>query len=703
MLPGYDLLATPGDGNLAWMLIEHLLPTDKKTGFTVGLSVFIPALVFIGSLMVALHVVLGIVASAHSGKVLGEKFHQIWAPLRVVIGFGALVSVTGSGLAGVHLIERMAFQIGTNSADAIAIGAVEHVVRDGHSLTPISAGGRDLAWQIVQSEVCTVVYNQARTRTEIFVRPPPAAVPPALMGEDVVTPPRKSWVPFFGEDTPEETTGTVWDYGTACGSVKFTAPSMETFSSFAAERRVAVGRLIQRVRGLDVGAAVARAFEQAGTSRNFDPANLSSDLDKMEAWRLAGVIAPGLISELHEIGDEFDATVGKSAAASSAAENTEIRQRLVDGVREHGWVLLPSYYRMMAHIAEKTATFGGERGVWIEPNADAWGAFKNEVAVAMEMLRSQNRAESNRLIVSSDDMASVGTEATLLADMINSISHPVLAYMTSYDGWRHDPVGDLINLGNRLSVGGQTAFGVGLAATGTASLMSAASQSPQKIVEFMMVPGWWAIGLAIIGGSVLSYVMPMMPYIYGIFALGAIAMSIIAFAIAGLLWAFVHIRMDGQELVDQVQSIGYKILFSILLHQPIVVLGFLAAHAITVVLLNIFLMTWNFAFLGSQGNSTVGFLGVGIGFGMMIYIQWHIILRLNGLQLELVHRVAAIFGAAIQGWGDTEHGNTVIAGSAGGVASNTNPGKPKPPIGGDPKPSPSGGKGSAGGGVTARR
>ena len=67
-----DLLATPDADNLAWKLAENLLPTETATGFTVGLSVFIPALIFIASMMMAWHVLLGIVSSAYSGKVLGE-------------------------------------------------------------------------------------------------------------------------------------------------------------------------------------------------------------------------------------------------------------------------------------------------------------------------------------------------------------------------------------------------------------------------------------------------------------------------------------------------------------------------------------------------------------------------------------------------------------------------------------------------------
>jgi len=699
-----DLLTTPDADNLAWKIMENLLPVDTATGFTVGLSVFIPTLVFIASLLMGWHVLTGIVNSAYSGRVLGEKWHQIWAPLRVVAGFGFLVSVTASGLAGVHLLERLIYMMGVNSADAIAVASVEHVVKDGHSLTPISAGGRQLAWQIVTGEVCTRIHHQAVERTAAYTGEKASSRLPPAAGEAVVRPAKKSWIPF-GAETPAAVTGFAWDYGQACGSLTISAPTTEEFGSFGEDRRKAAQTLIEQVRAFNPAQPLADAFRKSGTSRiHGDPATSStgSDLSHIRELQAQGVLVAGLVQRVNAIGDAYDAAVSGSAAAVSANEDRETREKLVEGVRTHGWTLIGSYYRMMSRIAEKSASYASERAVYREPNPEAWGGYRNEIAVAMDLIRSQNKAETNRLVVSGDDLAAVDSDATVLANVLNSISHPILDYMTAYDGWRSDPVGDLIAIGNRLSVGGQTAFTVALAATAGANFWSSTAGA---VVAFVMVPGWWAIGLAIVAGSVLSYVLPMMPYIFMIFALGALAMDIIAFAIAALLWAFVHVRMDGQEFVDQVQSIGYKALFSLMLRQPITVLGFLAAHATSVVLLNVFLMTWNFAFKGSQGGAAIGVIGLVVGFGMMIFIQWHILLRLFGLILELPARVSAMFGAAIQGWGDTEHGNTVIAASAGGISAHVRPNVPQIPGQKGPKDQgDSGGKGKPNvGGVTAPR
>lgn len=685
-----DLLTTPNADNLAYKLIENLLPTGTATGFTVGLSVFIPLLVFLASLMMGWHVLLGIVSSAYSGKVLGERWHQIWAPLRVVAGFGFLISVTGSGLAGIHLLERLIYTMGVNSADAIAVAAVKHVVKDGHSLTPISAGGRQLAWHVVAGEVCTAVHHQAVARTAMFTSDRASSSLPPATGSVVMTPAKKSWLPW-GQTTPASVQGFVWDYGQACGSFTFSAPTKDEFGSFGTDRRNAVETLVREVRAINVPGPILSTFK-SGTSQIHDIKDPPADLSHVRQWVRDGALVADLVARVNAIGDRFDAAVSKSAAAVAAKEDEETRRKLVQGVKTHGYAILASYYRTMSRSAEKAASYTSERATYREPNPDAWGGYKNEIAAAMELVRTQTRAETNRLIVSGDDLAAIGEDANILSDMVNAISHPVLNYLTGYDGWRTDPVGDLITIGNRLSVGGQSAFFVGLGATGAANFWSSTAG---KIVEFAMVPGWWVIGIAVVAGSVLSYVLPLMPYVFMIFALGALAMDLVTFAIAGLLWAFVHVRMDGQEFVDQAQSFGYQALFSLLLRQPITVLGFLAAHAISVVLLNIFLMTWNFTFVGSQSGGAIGFIGILVGFGMMCFIQWHILLRLFGLILELPPRVGAYFGASIQGWGDTEHGNTVIAGSAGGISANAKPTPPRTPGSKDPK-------GSTGGGMTSR-
>ena len=49
----------------------------------------------LGAGIISWHTVQGIVASAHTGKPLGDRWHTIWAPMRVVWGVGNLAPVKG--------------------------------------------------------------------------------------------------------------------------------------------------------------------------------------------------------------------------------------------------------------------------------------------------------------------------------------------------------------------------------------------------------------------------------------------------------------------------------------------------------------------------------------------------------------------------------------------------------------------------------
>ena len=57
--------------------------------------------------MLSWHTVNGLVASAHTGKPLGDRWHTIWAPLRVVWGIGNLAPVKGYCMAQILVINLL--------------------------------------------------------------------------------------------------------------------------------------------------------------------------------------------------------------------------------------------------------------------------------------------------------------------------------------------------------------------------------------------------------------------------------------------------------------------------------------------------------------------------------------------------------------------------------------------------------------------
>ena len=188
-----------------------------------------------------------------------------------------------------------------------------------------------------------------------------------------------------------------------------------------------------------------------------------------------------------------------------------------------------------------------------------------------------------------------------------------------------------------------------------------------------MWPGSYLIGGMALGGGALALVLPNIPYIFFVFTAVVIAVETMAFMIAGKLWAFAHIRMDGSDFINQQQAIGYQLLFSNFLRQPITALSFFGTTYINVWAHNLLLSTWSMAYTASLGNKAMTVFTLIFGFIIMLFLQWHIQLRIYGMMLDMTQRVAAIMGHHAAGWGEAHHGEAATAGAMAIVASNSRP------------------------------
>ena len=77
--------------DIAQGLINSLLSTDSQSALMTALSTFSTNMLAIASMMLAWHTLVGIVATAKEGRLLGSKWHVIWAPIRVSLGIALLV------------------------------------------------------------------------------------------------------------------------------------------------------------------------------------------------------------------------------------------------------------------------------------------------------------------------------------------------------------------------------------------------------------------------------------------------------------------------------------------------------------------------------------------------------------------------------------------------------------------------------------
>ena len=137
--------------------------------------------------------------------------------------------------------------------------------------------------------------------------------------------------------------------------------------------------------------------------------------------------------------------------------------------------------------------------------------------------------------------------------------------------------------------------------------------------------------------------------------------------VAAPLWAFFHIRMDGQEFVDQVQRPGYMIAFNLILRPVLMIFGLMLGYLV------FGSMLWfvNYTFLpvsASLGQtSSVGIVGAVVLIILMSYLDFQIAMRSFHLITEIPERVSRWFGQGGENLSDDKEGQGASQFFVGGL------------------------------------
>ncbi|TQN56769.1 hypothetical protein FLX27_29535, partial [Agrobacterium tumefaciens] len=224
-----SLFQEPPDSNLAWQLVKAVLPSDATSAWGQTLQVFTSALFGFCTVILGYGVISGIVQSAYTGKTLGDRWHQIWTPLRVIVGLGLLIPTPSTGFSPVHyLLRDVVARGGINLADD-SWGVFVKVVASGETtILPVSSSGSTVAMAILQHEICAAVYNQAGSLWGWQAPLPEPAGDIAGLG-----------IPGYGKKV-------VWSYGPTCGHFSYTVP--DNREDFSNARREAVKEIVSAYR-----------------------------------------------------------------------------------------------------------------------------------------------------------------------------------------------------------------------------------------------------------------------------------------------------------------------------------------------------------------------------------------------------------------------------------------------------------------------
>ncbi len=684
----FDLLATPSEHNILWAWLNALLPSDTSSPWGFAMAVFSSTLTYAAALFVIWNIMVGIVSSAYSGKVLGDRYHQIWAPLRVVLGFGLLVPIAASFSSSHLLLRDVVGKAAINLVDANWVAYVDYQAGKEVHIAPMSAGGSRLVMDVLESEVCAAAHNALAEPWGLD-----RASVPSVKGE------RKGdtsgwWNPVTTNVRTE------WYYGPDCG--KISMPVLADKPGFTEDREAAVSAIIAAVR--EPAQQVAQMFRKA------QPLSAQGALNGIRDGSL-----PRLSEEVRKLGKGYDDAIAAATAKEMGLDKdgSGRRQRMVDAARQQGAATAGMWWMHISQQSREVSALSGARhervGIRLD---DSSGSVAALIPQTLATLRNLISGEEAEIQLSANDFAAGGDQsAGILARIISPVFRDLGEWTvakgdpgdsTVQKMLKSDPIGDQISSGHAFMT---------IAETGVAAAFVPIALANTAVGKAVGADGaaWWAMGWAapILGtlwmiGAVRAYVLPVLPFIYVWVFMSLWLLAVLEAAISLVVWAFGFIRMDGDELLAQQSKMGGMLLFQVFLMPVLGLLAFEAAFLLLPLIIGGLEVMWGTAFYGQTGGHLIGPSALLVGYVLITFLTMYLVSHVFGQIFHIPDRVMAWFGAPSHGFSD----KSLFVATAGALAATLGRGMPGLPSIPRPKAGDkdSGGKGKANvGGVTSRK
>lgn len=626
-----SLFQEPPDSNLAWQLVKAVLPTDTTSPWGQTLQVFTSALFGFCIVILGYGVISGIVQSAYTGKTLGDRWHQIWTPLRVIVGLGLLIPTPSTGFSPAHyLLRDVVARGGINLADDSWSVFVETVASGQTTILPVSSSGSTVAMAILQHEICAAVYNQSGSLWGWQAPLPEPAGDVAGLG-----------VPGYGQKV-------TWSYGPTCGHFSYTVP--DNREGFSNARREAVKEIISAYR-TEAQRYAKLAAETSG---------LSSAEAMTRALGGKGLSAT-IVQDIRARGAVFDAKISEAAKTEAATVEKESRSKLVKNAELEGFLSAGTYFRALSQISELTTAMTNETMEDVAPRTD--GDFGLALDRAFAILRLQVSGEADRANLSANDFAAAGDESSnFLTKLLAPIARGLAEWGASAAAKSGDAMSNLISSGHAMISIAWTALAVGAGAAAFAGNKIAKLLGSEGVMYLLDWSNWVIGGLFFIG-AIRAYLIPMLPFIFILISGIALVAALLEAMIALPLWSLKWVRMDnGQDFAGESVRMGMMMIVNVFLRPSLAILAYCGSFLVFDVVLRTMDSMWATAFLGQTGGAIVGLIGFLVLQVTWLYLTWYLGLKLFGQCWALPDRVLAWLGLP-----GTAGESSLAAGAVGGM------------------------------------
>jgi len=673
-----DFLSQPATTDLAYSWVRAVFPDSASEPYGQAFAVFTSSLTFLAALFMGWHVIIGIVTSAYSGKVLGERYHQIWAPLRVVLGFGLLVPIAG-GFSTVHYLLRDVVGVAAvQMANAPIVTYINGMATNPPGLSPAAMQGGTVAQQILALQACGATVRGVNEVVGIWISPAHAEYVPSM----------EPWSDPTGE-------GYKWSYGD-CGAMFLKDPKPEgefadanqgKIKTFALKRATATNQLMQDLAGTGSNGVIN--YEEFGkyfATKSFDE---TMGAKHAEELKRAGVIPAGFLNKVKIASDKWNDTVAEAAKEVFSDSSTTMRANLVKRIEKYGFMVAGSYERTLSQMSAMAADFAGGQPTSVMGSPgyrynDAYLGGQGAIVAARQLdARTAGMGEGSG-VASTDDGSSGMAFASSVLSPLMGVSE-IKTEDPSASRLSGDPVGDMISRGHWFLAGAETGIAVMTVASGYSKASSSGLIGSIPFLSagagvFEYLSSWigYAIMISMIVGIMHAFILPMIPMIM-VFVMGVSWLVLfLEAAIAGVLWAFAFVRMDGNEFFDRNQAPGITLLFNLFLRPAIGMLAFIGGLILMPYLLNGLGLIWDDSFYKQTGNFGYNYASRLVQFliGILLYcwMQWHLYLRVWGLVPTIADRVGHWMGFQMHGYNDGQESHAAAQAMIGaGLAATRAP------------------------------
>lgn len=681
-----DILSTPPSTDLAYGWLQALFPLSGDSPYAGAMAVFAGSLTFFASLLLAWHVLSGIVVSAYHGKVLGQRYHQIWAPLRVILGFGMLVPVSG-GFSSIHWALRDIVGV---AAINIANAPVKYYIQKATSapeesdnpnaplklttITVASNEGRVIYDAFLKKGICYAVdYGENKEKWSFFSIPflssPGSYQGGASEGEDKST---KNKL--------------LWDFGT-CGSVSF--PAQTAF--------VNVGATPEEVASFNAARAeevqkIATSVQTSVTASRLSSYFTNHDIKALTSERILqdlisqGYLPSDLAAKKEAVVRAYNERMSNEANKLYKTLLTRVRDDMVGRLDKYGFMVAGSFERGLSKVSAAAIMAANSKPLVTEPSLDPQidGTYRAAVVAVLGGSAVNDDTEGQMTLGSSSKDSALDVAMSWISPAI----HDMKLGTESTSG---DPLGDMISFGHNLLVIWQSGMAAMLALRELAVFMDAAAGASLQAVSnsaanffsgagllgaglvgilavlkdsIMIAWGWITpvFTVILLVGVLHAFVLPMIPMMM-VFVMGVSwLIMFLEASIAALLWAFVFVRMDGEDFVDRAQAQGASLLFNLLLRPVISMLAFLGSLILLPKLMNSLTVVWDQSFQAQTTMDYFGFIQWTVGVVVYTWMQWHLTLRMFGLIPTIADRVGSWMGMNAHGYNDGSETSQVVGG-----------------------------------------